>query len=88
MAEYTIIADTIEAAYRASAIIDRIMNRDSGQIAVVYQLADGQPLPGIDTGYLNPRGLRRARRARRIMAPAILAPQRPRKDAAKTEGRL
>ena len=85
MAEYTIIADTIEAAYRASAIIDRIMNRDSGQIAVVYQLADGQPLPGIDTGYLNPRGLRRARR---IMAPAILAPQRPRKDAAKTEGGL
>ncbi|MBR3272305.1 MAG: hypothetical protein IKF98_00230 [Clostridia bacterium] len=86
MAEYTIIADTIEAAYRASAIIDRIMNRDSGQIAVVYQLADGQPLPGIDTGYLNPRGLRRARR---IMAPAILEQQRNSKEAAaKAEGRL
>lgn len=86
MAGYTIIADTIEAAYRASAIIDRIMNRDSGQIAVVYQLADGQPLPGIDTGYLNPRGLRRARR---IMAPAILEQQRNSKEAAaKAEGRL
>lgn len=86
MAAYTIIADTIEAAYRASAIIDRIMNRDSGQIAVVYQLADGQPLPGIDTGYLNPRGLRRARR---IMAPAILEQQRNSKEAAaKAEGRL
>lgn len=68
MTEYTITADTIEAAHLASEIIDAAMMaliRGRGfarTCPVTYQLADGQPLLCIDTGHILPDQIWRIRR--------------------------
>lgn len=60
MTEYRITADTIEAAYTASGIIDAAMMaliRGRGfarTCPVTYYLADGQALLCIDTGHILP----------------------------------
>lgn len=69
MQAWEILAKDIEAAYRASAAVDAAMERTgSGQIEIRYRLQAGEALPGIDTGFLSPRGLAaiaaRARSAR------------------------
>lgn len=88
MADYAIITDSIAAAYRASGILDGIMDTESGPLAVIYRLKGGEPLPFIDTGYLNPRGIQRARR-RIARAHGILTPlhdQQPRRRATEAAG--
>lgn len=78
MTEYRITADTIEAAYLASEIIDAAMTAlirwrgFAGTCPVTYQLADGQPLLCIDTGHILPEQAARIRRqlARRTRGAA------------------
>lgn len=67
MREYELIAETTKEAQRASTVVDSIMDRDSGQIALFYRLEDGKDVPYIDTGYLNQRGLQRIRRRYRVV---------------------
>ena len=61
MGKYEIIAESLEAADLASEAIDAAMDRHSGKNEIHYRLATGEQIPGIDTGYLNGRGLARIR---------------------------
>ena len=81
MTEYRITADTIETAYLASEIIDSAMmaliqrQGFARTCPVTYQLADGQPLPYIDTGHILPEQILWIKRqlARRTRGAATIS---------------